>query len=378
MPETSVYGLSLTPNSISPTLLPRRSVPAPSTVGLSPPSPILAQNTEDQTARDVMAFTLNKGSDCAGLMTKSSPSVSIGNNTAFLDAVATDLRTTCRPTPTSTSRGGSPHQESECQSESFGHKKFDKFRKEKALATGDEAWAAEKEMQEKLKTEVKIKKDLDSVEDDKGQQQQSYFSKSTSPVSPSGMNNYDGAGPDNKSKRSAKEAHPNLLAHLNSPAQVISKQPVQSAALATSTNSAFSTFSWNQPSSHQSNTTFSKAAVPQSCGVAPALGSSNHQQVAGTEGKNELKLMSNMGEMGSREQFHAVAVSHLKDKLLRKFDSMENLHKMIGASKPSTSTSTSTATISVGELLGTVLMCFVLVLVIELTVVMFLVKKEVE
>ena len=185
-------------------------------------------------------------------------------------------------------------------------------------------------------------------------------------------------------QRTPGEAHPNLLAHLKSPAKIQTQPPAPVPAV---------TYPWIKvPGSHLRKVV--KQQLPEASGYqkknigqdqttnnqghsngqfvgqghnAQSLGhvQTNRQMPLGQghpgaqmshfggqmshghgqmlmgqghpnlgQGQMDLKPAADGGVLGSKEQFHAVAVLHLKDKLLRKFDSMENLQKIDKESPP--------------------------------------------
>ncbi|GFO30128.1 nuclear hormone receptor e75 [Plakobranchus ocellatus] len=321
----------------------------------------------------------------------------------------------------------SPLGEDSTSSESFGHKKFDKFRKvqnvadqpqasstsAKSTATGFngefESMGKEEKMEEdvdedrdeeakdhenkKLKVDlgdVKVERNSPAViEENDDAVMTSAYEEETSSHSPSPAHSPSGAAGE-KPKLSAKEAHPNLLAHLMnggsalksaagpalgqvkpaslgfpwplagqgmSPATLrhplgpmqlqlqrdqqqmfkhpscggrsaqasVSPTSVQAQSVPSTSPSALSTgvLQPQQQVSQNSHGPFEK----RTCSIFP---SSQQQQDSNCGSENVMK-----------EDFHAAAVYNLKDKILRKYDSMENLHKIAKGDSPSSSTSSS-------------------------------------
>ncbi|XP_071103574.1 uncharacterized protein [Haliotis cracherodii] len=140
---------------------------------------------------------------------------------------------------------------------------------------------------------------------------------------------------DEKSKRSAREAHPNLLAHLKAPTQVVQPQL---------TRPTIPTIPWNHA--------YPMMQQPGSSSMTdnPNMMFSGMQGQCPGNGVSSEPKPKPAAEVGSKEQFHATAVSHLKDKLMRKFDSMENLQKIakdngVQDCKPKSSTSATNGTV---------------------------------
>nr|KAG5713450.1 hypothetical protein BaRGS_024998 [Batillaria attramentaria] len=339
MPEPSMYGLHLVPNSLSPNILHRRGVLPPASLGISPPPSVLAcisPHGSDSTASphpEIVPPSLSKvGEERGG---SSTPSATVTSQDALME-MPTDLRVPGGSSSRGNSRGGSPQHEMETQSETFGHKKFDKFRKEKA-ATADEANAADKEQQKDEACTVEEKEKMEAASGDGKDEDQGYHLKISPVTSPGSSNSSDGSGSESKAKRSAKEAHPNLLAYLNSPSQASnSKQAPPPPAPPSSTSSPSAPgYAWHP--SHPPSHPFNRDTSPGAHGTQSAASSAQQPSVL----KMESRLGGSMPDIGNKDLVHQVTVSHLKDKLLRKFDSMENLHKMVAGSNSSVPASAS-------------------------------------
>ncbi|KAL5006017.1 hypothetical protein ScPMuIL_017175 [Solemya velum] len=131
-----------------------------------------------------------------------------------------------------------------------------------------------------------------------------------------------------KPKLSAVEKHPQLLAHLKAPNPNIQQHP---------------SFSFTPVAQHRAVVSGDGISdhpilnIPQRPLMAPGA-QSIQSIIPDSHSKPEQgELVKIMGQqpdtpqamkLNSKEQFHATAVSHLKDKLMRKFDSMENLQKI--------------------------------------------------
>lgn len=126
-----------------------------------------------------------------------------------------------------------------------------------------------------------------------------------------------------KPKLSAVEKHPQLLAHLKAPNPNIQQH----------TGFGFSPVV--QPSNHQDHPILN---IPQRplmvVGGAQSIQSNTQDSHSKPDQGEIIKILgqpldnSQVMKLNTKEQFHATAVSHLKDKLMRKFDSMENLQKI--------------------------------------------------
>lgn len=326
MPEPSLYGLHLVPNSLSPGMIPRRGVLPPSSLGISPPPPVLARmnphggESTISPHPEIIPPSLSKVVEIY-----STPSATVTSWEA-----ATDLRVPSACSSRGNSRGGSPLQEMEAQCESFGHKKFDKFRKEKAATAEEER---EKELKDEAMNADKVKEEsaggMVNTDDE-------LYHTRASPVTSPGSSNSNDSTSDSKAKRSAKEAHPNLLAYLNSPSQVNSSKPAPPPPPPPSStpSSTTSAFGWHLSTSfpHSPPSGWNGGMQGEmSLGLRGAQSQSAFHTQPAHELKIESKLGGSMPEIGNKELVHQATMSHLKDKLLRKFDSMENLHKMVAA-----------------------------------------------
>ncbi|XP_055959242.1 uncharacterized protein LOC126831944 [Patella vulgata] len=160
-------------------------------------------------------------------------------------------------------------------------------------------------------------------------------------------------GSPDPQQKSAGDSHPNLLAHLKAPTQVNVTQAAVHPTMSGMTwnqypmmNPHSSFLAQHQAAAIMATTTHPTAAMMKEYPAGFLSTPQNmHAQVMASFSQNnshqDSQMMSNMvPEVGTREQFHAAAVSHLKDKLLRKNGSMENLLK-IGAKDNKTSSSDS-------------------------------------
>ncbi|KAI8776090.1 mucin-12 isoform X2 [Biomphalaria glabrata] len=270
------------------------------------------------------------------------------------------------PGSKNTPESGSPVND-EPPPETFGHKKFDKFRKDKVLlepkpvlTTDCKLGIKEEKMEEgddsdRSRESSDLKVEMPDVKPDR----RSPYSDS---VNQSLSQNSSPSPNSDRPKLSAKEAHPNLLAHLmngggskpqprlsapvpgpqetskplTSPMYPWSGPSLSSLAHVSSQQSGVQQFKlpcFSQPataggfnwSAGQSTSPGSQLASYESS--SPAPNSSQLVQVSSATSIMDQKLTN------TKEEFHAAAVSHLKDKLLRKYDSMENLTK-IGKESP--------------------------------------------
>ena len=364
-------------------------------------------------------------------------------------AAASDLSTTdnprvksTSPKTTSVSSGQaktnsdrcSPMGDDNANLENFGHKKFDKFRKvEKVQASSEQVSSNPTQpssatpkpatvegnsvtvKEEKMEQEMEEGEEDDQLEDDDEDEQKLKVDLSgvkierrspgdtvdeeaedadMSPIddaepssqSPSPANSPSGLGGE-RPKLSAKEAHPNLLAHLMNGGSALKASPAPGqAAVGPSTKFTMGNpagapmgFPWNL-SQHQMSAstlrhpfdqmlpqqqqmfkhpTFSARAQPGVCpampsghsisSLSPSPTASQNQQRPDTQtslalhesshgrGSVSPSSMQQQEPSNKKEEFHAAAVSNLKDKILRKYDSMENLHKISKSDSASTS-----------------------------------------
>ncbi|XP_076459037.1 uncharacterized protein LOC143292539 [Babylonia areolata] len=311
MPESSLYGMALMPpNSLSPNMLQRRGVLPPGALGLSPTSPLLSRISplggEDScvsSRSDVMLPPLTKVEEDV----PSSASATITSKDVVMDTI----KEVQDPGSQSGSHRSSPQHESDGQSETFGHKKFDKFRKSASVTGGEEGGSSDQEHEEPMVLD-KIKKEEEDIDVDIKEEKDIFF-KTSPAASPTSGNSSDGSE-SSKGKRSAKEAHPNLLAYLNSPTQVNSMTALQQSGAVASSQSA----SQNQFPRHPSPP--SNALLKEGSRMSSTISSAFHT----SDGE--------AAETNMKEQFHAATVFNLKEKLMRKFDSTENLHKASSSS----------------------------------------------
>ncbi|KAK7112386.1 hypothetical protein V1264_011852 [Littorina saxatilis] len=314
IPETSMYGMM--PNSLSPNMMQRRGVLPLGSLGISPPPPVLSRisphGNEDGSASEAMPPPSLGKLDEDAASTSYFASATITSKDVPMETFR-EFQVPRAPSSRGGSRGSSPQHEAEPQSETFGHKKFDKFRKAAAASAGEDGLASDKEQTDREQRDGAKQDDVIDM-DGRDDEQLAAYLKSSPLTPPGGSNSSDGSsGGDGsaKAKRSAKDAHPNLLAYLNSPAQVSSVTPLQPASIpAPPPPVSFAGFPWHNVQPHNpysKECSRSTSAIPSMLAGQPA----------------DSKMM----EMNSKEQFHATAVSNLKEKLLRKFDSSENLHK---------------------------------------------------
>ncbi|KAL8587714.1 hypothetical protein ACOMHN_020932 [Nucella lapillus] len=306
IPESSLYGMALMPNSLSPNILQRRGVLPPGALGINPTSPVMARISplggEDgclSSRPEVMLPPLTKVEEDF----PSSASATVTSKDMVMDTIK-------EVTVPTASHGGSykssPQLESEGQGETFGHKKFDKFRKA-ASAGCEDGMSSDPEQGESLMMD-KIKKEEENIEVDIKEEKDASF-KASPRASPTLSHSSDGSSSESsKVKRSAKDAHPNLLAYLNSPTQMNSATSPQHSSAMASAQSLLcqSVFPWrSSPSAVKEDSHMSSA-------VSSAFSSSDGAAAP---------------DVNMKEQFHAATVFNLKEKLMRKFDSSENLHK---------------------------------------------------
>ena len=320
-----MYGMMPVPNSLSPNMLQRRGVLPTCSLGISPPLPVLSRisphGTDDVSvsahSEAMPPLLLGKVDEDAA----STASATITSQDVSMEST----RELCMPGASTSPRGspgGSPPQEAEPQNETFGHKKFDKFRKAATTAAaGEGGMCSEKGQGEALMAGGDSSQRDEGIEVDVKEEEHGSVYPKSSPVTPPGSSNSSDSSTGaegTKAKRSAKDAHPNLLAYLNSPAQVSSMTPAQpSTSIAPPPPVSFAGFPWHSAMPHNP---YSKESS-RSTSAIPASLAAQHSSGA------EANLSGSMMEMNSKEQFHAAAVSNLKEKLLRKFDSSENLHK---------------------------------------------------
>ncbi|KAK6166770.1 hypothetical protein SNE40_023392 [Patella caerulea] len=200
------------------------------------------------------------------------------------------------------------------------HKKFDKLRKHLAHSSEN--------------IEAQSQDTSQNMEADDEDKKESYHNNSF-------LDQKKGS-PDPQQK-SAGDSHPNLLAHLKAPTQVNVTQAAVHPTMSGMTwnqypmmNPHSSFLAQHQAAAIMATTTHPTAAMMKEYPAGFLSTPQNmHAQVMASLSQNnshqDSQMTSNVApEVGTREQFHAAAVSHLKDKLLRKNGSMENLLK-IGA-----------------------------------------------
>lgn len=124
-----------------------------------------------------------------------------------------------------------------------------------------------------------------------------------------------------KPKLSAVDKHPQLLAHLKAPNPTIQYRPYFSGSR------QVPGFVNPPPQGGGDKMKIEPQEQPKQINYTkcPMVNNTLNTENELTNGYVSNKNMMN-GEQ--REQFHAATVSHLKDKLLRKYDSMENLNKI--------------------------------------------------
>lgn len=322
-----MYGLPMVPpSSLSPSMLQRRGVlPPPTTLGLSPSPHMLARisphsgdNSDmmpppplSKVEEDIPASTTTISTTPACTVTS--------KDVVAMDTIA-ELKVPSAPCSRGSSRVASPTADCEPQGETFGHKKFDKFRKVATQSAGGEEGEGKK-----------ARRSEESILVDGEDQASGSAYINGCPVTPPGNNNSNGgsdnssdSGRGSSSRRSAKESHPHLLAFLNSPSQTGGGSLTPPHSTTTSVVGAPSSFLWHGPYSKEAPSRTASA-------IASAL----------AMGLDQRALAMDLAS--SKEQFHATTVSNLKEKLMRKFDSSENLHKA-SSSPSSLPTSSSTAT----------------------------------
>lgn len=289
----------------------------------------------------------------------------------------------------------------EASSENFGHKKFDKFRKDKLSSDLNSGHASDDKSSSSVIKEEKMEEedegagtdeigDIEStnrIEEDLEEGELSVDMKSVKEeyTSPSGdshsLSSSNSSSPslkDDRPKLSAKEAHPNLLAHLMNGGRNSKKGSVTSQSQSATTNSGMLPWSTadqtntcpfstqQQKASHKLSSQDSQAqhafGFGSSSSDPSSLTSSSSSSLSTSTTPSSLSSFSishlcqqspsspsstatttsgqvSQHQKPSKEESHAAAVLYLKDKLLRKFDSMENLSKLgkdieLGGSNP--------------------------------------------
>ena len=419
------------------------SSPSPSSNSTSPhPPPVPSSQSKLAMSSATANQALSESDPPTSLVTKttsspSSPSRTLSQDVSRVKSTSPDAGSqTCKQTRFSSDRG-SPMGEDNGSLESFGHKKFDKFRKvEKGLATMEQQpqtsvnsaqsplntgkasknqsgvkvkeEALEQEMEEEDcdEGENKLNVDLSGVKVERTSPRNVVDDANNedtdmSPVGdaePLSPNSAHSPNSGDRPKLSAKEAHPNLLAHLmnGGNALKVSSSSGQAAGgpsaklslgnpAQLNPSGASMSIPWNLsqhgvsapimrhsagqflPQQHQTHQMFKHPSFPNRSQPAnspiaspSALISQSPTHRPGTASPDNQKgLPSHENNHGSscispssmqhqelnsssskKEEFHAAAVSNLKDKILRKYDSMENLHKISkGDSSPSPSPS---------------------------------------
>lgn len=225
-------------------------------------------------------------------------------------------------------------------SETFGHKKFDKFRKEKPQTelTYTERMKDLPIKEERMEEDKEIKEDIDEkeLEIDVSEMKEEQKLSSISTLSPS----------SEKIKPSAKETHPNLLAFLTNTSSGMKHQPqsvtvTSPSTMVTATTPAY--YPWavlehlahsqhqahlhkNLTSAHNTglqgvviqhspltSSLLDPACSPQSSSTTPIV----PPTICFTQSDNAGLKAANT------KDFHTSAVCHLKDKMLCEYDSME-------------------------------------------------------
>ncbi|XP_076452428.1 uncharacterized protein LOC143288038 isoform X2 [Babylonia areolata] len=315
LPEAPVYGRTLTPNSLSPNMLQRRGV-LPNSLGFSPPSTVFSSISPPRSEDGSVSSQSEVRAPPPVCKVEGAPVVSA--TITSKDVGIHSIRELIVPGAQSSQggpRGGSPHRDSEGQSETFGHKKFDKFRKTLAAVTaggggGEEVSSSssgERDQGEERKaTEVEMK------EEDGGENSSAKTYPMAAPhphlyPDSSSMGDLIMDADGKHSKRSAKDTHPNLLAYLNSPAQAGGAAP---------------------PPPPPPSSMFAPPP-PTSLGYPWPMAPQQPSSKEGTSSISPpLSGPHSLTECNSKEQLHAATMSNLKEKLMRKFDSSENLHKL--------------------------------------------------
>lgn len=176
------------------------------------------------------------------------------------------------------------------------HKKFDKFRKTSPQPPVN----VEKEKNESAASTV--------------------ASPSTSDGQPSTSSSSDG---EKSAKPSAAEAHPQLMAHLQAPPPAIATPFTSVGSLPLRTSQ----------SAYDSHVTPEPQVVMAMTKPNPVLSNMTSQD-GGLIGNRGNKPLTEAEEKNLREQVHQTTMLSLKDKLLKKIDSMDNLMKISNGEKP--------------------------------------------
>lgn len=310
-----------------------------------------------------------------------------------VDTLAPALRSKASSPDVSIGSKASSLRGSPVGDECFGHKKFDKFRKDKVQTDVSSAAPAEDQVigaTGKDKMVMRIKEEKMEEDDFAGDDAEAKELKvdvadikterkgPSFEVSPTVSNCSTPSPNSDRPKLSAREAHPNLLAHLMNggsaarqtspllPAVTAAPASLSSASvpvsfpwtvpsqLACASHSHFQTQLFRQPFFTSQSSGFSGLVSSSSPSASSSLQAPSHQSVApscNSSANSSLPATfssqttsnSDQKSTNTKEEFHAAAVSHLKDKILRKYDSMENLSK-IGKDSPASLGGTSSNT----------------------------------
>lgn len=200
------------------------------------------------------------------------------------------------------------------ESSSVFHKKFDKLRKHLIPTDNEESERKSKEEEEVMLDEDTNASTQDNFINERNDESQSMDDIPNKDLEKLHIND----DIKDKKTKSAVESHPQLLAHLNSSTPSLQmgflKLPLQVSPKQTTTASS-SQVLLNIPKVSGRPSTVAKEL--------PTLASQlNSAPLSHTSPFSRLVDQSNR-----RDNMHSETMSHLKDKLMRKYDSMENLDK---------------------------------------------------
>lgn len=200
------------------------------------------------------------------------------------------------------------------ESSSVFHKKFDKLRKHLILTDNEESERKSKEEEEVMVDEDTNASTQDNFINERNDESQSMDDIPNKDLEKLRIND----DIKDKKAKSAVESHPQLLAHLNSSTPSLQmgflKLPLQVSPKQTTTVSS-SQVLLNIPKVSGRPSTVAKEL--------PTLASQlNSAPLSHTSPFSRIVDQNNR-----RDNMHSETMSHLKDKLMRKYDSMENLDK---------------------------------------------------
>ena len=203
------------------------------------------------------------------------------------------------------------------ESSSVFHKKFDKMRKH-LIPTDSEETERKSSKTEDEEEELMVDEDANVSTQDNIVNERNEESQCMDDIPNKDLEKLHISDKDKKTK-SAVESHPQLLAHLNSTTPSLQmgflKLPLQVSPKQTTTPASSSQVLLNIPKVSGRPSTVAKElpTLASQLSSAPLSGTSPFTRIvdAGTR----------------RENMHSETMSHLKDKLMRKYDSMENLDK---------------------------------------------------